>query len=183
MSQQAPKLRPISRFITTHDDKGVAVFETSVPDTPEAVEVKGVGDTFSLGYATNETPVDFETDLQTYKKYQTDLPGVMIPGGSVLRIVDIKPGGSSPMHRTVSLDYGVVIEGEIELELDSGEKRLMKRGDCSVQRGTIHLWRNTSPTEWARMLYVLVEAKPILINGKKLGEDYGEGISVKASGN
>ena len=46
------------------------------------------------------------------------------------------------MHRTVSLDYGVVLEGEVELVLDSGETRLMKRGDVSVQRGTNHAWRN-----------------------------------------
>lgn len=88
------------------------------------------------------------------------------------------------MHRTVSLDYGVVLEGEIELVLDSGESRIMKRGDVSVQRGTNHLWKNRSQTEWGRMLYVLQEAKPIEINGKRLGEEYGAGLeNVKASGN
>lgn len=46
------------------------------------------------------------------------------------------PGLTSPMHRTVSLDYGVVLEGEVYLVLDSGEERLMRRGDISVQRGT-----------------------------------------------
>jgi quercetin dioxygenase-like cupin family protein len=51
------------------------------------------------------------------------------------------PGLISPMHRTTSLDYGVLLEGEIELILDSGEKKLMKRGDVSIQRGTMHLWR------------------------------------------
>ena len=40
------------------------------------------------------------------------------------------------MHRTQSLDFGVVLEGEIELVLDSGETRLLKRGDVAVQRGT-----------------------------------------------
>ncbi|RBR22531.1 hypothetical protein FVER53590_25055 [Fusarium verticillioides] len=38
------------------------------------------------------------------------------------------------MHRTLSIDYGVVIEGEMELVLDSGENRAMKRGDVAVQR-------------------------------------------------
>ena len=107
--------------------------------------------------------------------------GIVIPGGTVLRYVDMRPGATSPMHRTVSLDYGVVLEGEVELILDSGEKRLMRRGDLSVQRGTIHEWRNTSETEWARMLYILQEAKPLEIGGRKLGEDYG-GLQVKASG-
>ena len=92
----------------------------------------------------------------------------------------MRPGATSPMHRTVSLDYGVVLEGEVELVLDSGEKRLMKRGDLSIQRGTIHEWRNTSQTEWARMLYILQEAHPLEIGGKKLGEDYG-GLQLKKS--
>lgn len=80
------------------------------------------------------------------------------------------------MHRTVSLDYGVVLEGEVELVLDSGEVRLMKRGDVAIQRGTNHAWRNPSETKWSRMMYVLQEANEIKVGGKTLGEDYGEGI-------
>lgn len=82
-----------------------------------------------------------------------------------MRCVDRPPGLIFPMHRTTSLDYGVVLEGEIELILDSGEKKLMKRGDVSIQRGTMHLLRNTSKTEWGRMLYVLIEAKDVDIEG------------------
>ena len=48
------------------------------------------------------------------------------------------PGSTSPMHRTVSLDYGCVIEGEVECVLDSGEVKLLKRGDVCVQRGESH---------------------------------------------
>lgn len=46
------------------------------------------------------------------------------------------------MHRTTSLDYGIVLEGEVELILDSGERRAMKAGDIAVQRATMHAWRN-----------------------------------------
>jgi quercetin dioxygenase-like cupin family protein len=87
------------------------------------------------------------------------------------------------MHRTVSLDYGVVIEGEMELVLDSGETRLMRRGDMAIQRGTMHAWRNPSATDWARMLYVLQECEPVEVAGKKLGEDYGDMQGVPKSGN
>jgi quercetin dioxygenase-like cupin family protein len=59
------------------------------------------------------------------------------------------------MHRTVSLDYGVVMEGEAELVLDSGETQIMKKGDICVQRGTTHAWKNTSDSDWARMLVYL----------------------------
>ena len=85
------------------------------------------------------------------------------------------------MHRTVSLDYGVVLIGEIELILDSGETRLMKAGDICIQRGTMHAWRNTSATEWARMMYVLQPSLPIEIGGQKFGEDYGTMSGVRAS--
>lgn len=92
------------------------------------------------------------------------------------------PNIISPMHRTVSMDYGFVLEGEIELVLDSGETRLMKRGDMCVQRATNHAWRNVSPKDgWARMVYVLVGAEKIEIAGKKLDEDLGDMEAVRAS--
>lgn len=178
-------LREINRFITDHNDKGLAIFNTSIPDAlpPQTI---GVGDKFYLGYTTNQYPASFadNKDIASYAAQINNPPGIVVPGGSVLRIVDMRPGADSPMHRTVSIDYGVVLEGEIELVLDSGESRIMKRGDVSIQRGTNHLWRNRSKTEWGRMLYVLQEAQPIEINGKRLGEDYGVGMDgVKPSGN
>jgi hypothetical protein len=85
------------------------------------------------------------------------------------------------MHRTVSLDYGIVLEREIELVLDSGETRLMCRRDVAIKRGTMHAWRNTSATEWARMVYVLQESVPIVLGDKQLGEDYGTMVGVPPS--
>lgn len=114
--------------------------------------------------------------MSAYQSFLNDLPGLAIPGGTVLRIVDMLPGSVSLMHRTVSLDYGVVLEGEVELLLDSGETRLLKRGDVSVQRGTNHASRVPSRTSWARMLCVLQESRPLVFNGSPLGEDYGKGI-------
>ncbi|KAI5362806.1 Putative rmlC-like cupin domain superfamily, rmlC-like jelly roll protein [Septoria linicola] len=144
------------------------------------------GDRFALAYATNKTPVQLsaDSDIKTYNQYLEQKPGITIPGGTVLRYVDISPGNTSPMHRTVSLDCGVVLEGQVEAVLDSGEVRLLNRGDIVVQRATQHAWKNASQTEWARMLYVLQEAKPVeLKNGKVLGEDYGgmEGVRASAS--
>jgi len=173
----------LHRYITDHNSEGKAIFHTSLS---ESLPIKPVDGTarFGLGYVTDKTPVDFtgDADLATYKQYQSNPPGIVIPGGTVLRIVDIAPGQTSPMHRTVSLDYGVVLEGTIELILDSGEVRTMKRGDVAVQRGTMHAWRNVSDKEWGRMLYVLQESKPVEIAGGKLGEDYGGMVGVRPSG-
>lgn len=71
------------------------------------------------------------------------------------------------MHRTQTLDYGIVIFGEIELELDSGEKRTLRSGDTCIQRGTNHLWRNTTD-KWVRIAFILLHSKPIVIDGKQL---------------
>jgi quercetin dioxygenase-like cupin family protein len=59
--------------------------------------------------------------------------------------VDLKPGASVAMHRTVSLDYGTVIDGEVELELDDGEVRTIRKGDLVVQRGIVYKWMNVTP--------------------------------------
>ena len=85
----------------------------------------------------------------------------------MLRIVDIPPHTQSPMHRTQSLDYGIVIWGEIELELDSGEKRTLGTSDICVQRGTDHLWRNKTDRS-TRIAFVLLDAKPVVVNGATL---------------
>lgn len=175
-------LRPLDRFITSHDKQGKAIFST---DLPERLPWQKIDDNarFSLGYTTNKFPVKLQDDddLAVYNHFLENKPGITIPGGTVLRIVDMRPGVTSQMHRTVSLDYGVVLEGEVELVLDSGEVRLMKRGDVAVQRGTNHAWRNVSTSSWARMLYVLQEAEHVDIGGKKLDEDYGGIPGVRPS--
>ncbi|KAF8575562.1 hypothetical protein K439DRAFT_1317477, partial [Ramaria rubella] len=58
------------------------------------------------------------------------------------------------MHITKSLDYAVVLDGEIELEVESGERTLLKTGDVIVQRQTLHAWHNTHPTKWAKVFFV-----------------------------
>lgn len=183
-------MRPLNRFITTHDESGKAIFSNTLP---EEMPVQPIGDgaDFSLAYTSSHFPAELnnDTDISEYKDYLTSPPGITISTGTVCRIVDMRPGALSPMHRTVSLDYGVVLEGEVELVLDSGETRLLKRGDVAVQRGTNHAWRNVTPDvisdgeripQWARMLYVLSPSNPMSIGGTKLGEVV-DGIGVRAS--
>lgn len=58
------------------------------------------------------------------------------------------------MHRAISVTYNFVIEGELEVTLDSGEKKVLRPGDTLVQRGINHAWRNASDTKWARLAAV-----------------------------
>ena len=60
------------------------------------------------------------------------------------------------MHTTRTIDYGIVLSGEIDLELDEGEVHL-KAGDVVVQRGTRHAWRNRS-SEPCRIAFVLIDS-------------------------
>lgn len=178
----ASPLGPVTRLITTHNADGKAVFSTTLSEQPEQKKPDGKA-VFTLSYATDTFPVDMnnDKDLVTYQKYSAEAPGLVISSGTVLRHVDAPPGALSPMHRTVSLDYGIVIEGEMELILDSGERKKMVAGDIAIQRGTMHAWRNMSDTKWARMLYILQPSEPLEVGGKKLEEDLETMQGVRAS--
>ena len=91
-------------------------------------------------------------------------------------MMDFAPNVLSPMHRAVSLDYGIVIEGEFKLILDSGEEKILRQGDVSVNRAAAHQWHNISGngTLPGRMLWVLLDCKPVLVNGKELTQELNE---------
>ena len=177
------KLYHPKRLVTTHDDQGKAIIdETIAPELP-FYEVAENDASFAQCYVTSGFPAALEAgcDISVYQRYLKNPPGLTVSDGTVLRYVDIPPETTSPMHRTVSLDYGVVLEGEVELILDSGETRLLRRGDICIQRATMHAWRNTSQTEWARMLYMLQPVQPLQAAGQELKEDYGGMHGVKSS--
>jgi naringenin degradation protein FdeH len=78
------------------------------------------------------------------------------PGGTIVRIVDLAPGSRSPMHRTGTVDYGIVLAGDVVLVLDDGNETALATGDVVVQRGTRHAWANPGK-DTARMAFVLVD--------------------------
>jgi quercetin dioxygenase-like cupin family protein len=84
----------------------------------------------------------------------------------VFRVVQFMPGATPRNHRTDSIDYGIVISGQLDMELDVGTVHL-KAGDLVVQRGTIHNWVNKG-TEPCVMAFVLIDAKPVAVAGKVL---------------
>jgi quercetin dioxygenase-like cupin family protein len=82
--------------------------------------------------------------------------------GTRFMIAEYPPGNVPRMHRTETLDYIVVLQGAIEMELDKGEIVTLRQGDVMVQRGTNHAWVNRGP-EICRMAFVLVDAEPLNI--------------------
>ena len=166
------------RYISTHTEDGSSVFYTDLPpELPHQVIREDLE--FYLAWTTSTFPIDItnEGDIDRYRQFlEGDKPGLTNKGGSVLRVTDFGPRSylEPPMHRTISVDFGIVTSGEIESVLDSGERRLLRAGDIMIQRETNHAWRNPSPDKWVRMVFILSEAKPIQMGGKDLTEDYGE---------
>jgi quercetin dioxygenase-like cupin family protein len=81
--------------------------------------------------------------------------------GSRFVIMDYPPGNIGTMHRTETLDYVVVLSGEIDMVMDDSTIKL-RAGDTLVQRGTNHAWHNRG-IENARLAVVLVSAEPLRI--------------------
>ncbi|KIN09136.1 hypothetical protein OIDMADRAFT_185354 [Oidiodendron maius Zn] len=167
----------ISRYITGNDESGKSILLEQIPSKSFWQSIGAVAK-FFLGFTTRTFPVSLasSTDIKSYNRDLASPPGLSISNGTVLRYVDMAPGSISPMHKTVSLDYGVVIEGPVELVLDSGETKMMYRGDVCVQRATNHAWRNPN-SHWARMMFVLVAVE----KGEWLEENLGGMVDVKGS--
>ena len=159
------KTKTLRRIVTGHDGNGRAVFNSIDQLEPEIIPSGDAA--FATIWSTAEVPVDLNDD--TDGRYRD--VGLTLNSGSVIRVVDMLPGASSPMHRTNSIDYGVVLSGEVELELDDQTIETCRAGDVIVQRGTIHLWRNPSDNEVCRIIFVLIEARePHLHDGQPLEE-------------
>lgn len=95
--------------------------------------------------------------------------------GNLIRVIDFSPasggGQRSPMHRTRTIDYGIVLAGEVVLILSDSEV-VLKAGDVVIQRGTDHAWENRSAKP-AKMVFVLIDAEfdpdlATLIDGEEI---------------
>lgn len=156
-------LPPIQRIVTGHDADGRACFVSQDVAKPELVPSGDAN--FLLLWTTPTVPADNNDAIDGRER---DV-GTTLAGGSAFRIVDMLPGGESPFHRTNSIDYGIVLDGEIELELEDGRKRTIGKHGVIIQRGTNHLWRNTTDTP-CRIAFILIEASAYRHNGVPLEE-------------
>ncbi len=147
-------LEPPRRVVTGHDADGHSVVVYDGP--PPVTRTLGDGTKFHEMWITAESPVVLSpTEPEPISDHQVLGPP---QEGTRVRICDMLPGSTSPMHRTASVDYGVVIEGTITLVLDDGQEVEVGPGGLFVQRGTDHSWQNRGTTT-ARMLFVLVAGR------------------------
>ncbi len=169
--------RQLRRVVTSHeaDGKAVVLFDgppVKIRERPES------GLKSWLLWVANSTPADV-SGSQDRGDRTIGIPPP--PGGSVFRIVDFYPIDETrldnmasrmgadhaaskrwpprhpAMHRTRSIDYAIVVSGEIDMLLDESEIHL-KAGDVLVQQSTNHAWVNRG-TEPCRIAFVLIDAQ------------------------
>lgn len=158
--------------ITSHNAQGRSIIHSRSPTSWEFHSDGALG--MNNLYSTSTFPVNLnnDQDIQTHSDLnQGGGFGVYKAGGTICRMLDIAPGSPPLMHRTHSLDIGIILEGEVEMELEDGGTTLLRRGDVFVQRGTMHAWR--PPKVWLRMLCFLQPCEPVVVTGQALPEDMG----------
>ncbi|MGB9643751.1 MAG: cupin domain-containing protein [Stellaceae bacterium] len=150
----------IRRVVTGHDASGRAVVK--IDEIAKNLVSSRPGATACVVWTTEGFPVDNtgEEDAGLRKT------GTTLDNGTVFRILELAPGVTPRNHRTDSIDYAVVMSGEVDMELDDRTVRL-KAGDVLVQRGTIHNWVNRG-TEPCVIAFVLIAAKPVTVGDKVL---------------
>lgn len=151
----------IRRVVTGHDENGKAIVvdDAISPNTPG----RRPGTEATVVWATEGFPVSNDG----YNDISPDQWDTTHPGGTVFRILLLEPGNTPRMHRTDSIDYAIIMSGEIDMELDDGDTTHLKAGDVVVQRGTNHNWLNRG-TEPCVIAFVLIDAKPVEVGGKVL---------------
>ena len=150
----------IRRVVTGHDASGRAVVK--IDEVAKNLLSSRPGATAWVVWTTEGFPADNtgEEDAGLRKT------GTTLDNGTVFRILELAPGVTPRNHRTDSIDYAVVMSGEVDMELDDTTVHL-KAGDVLVQRGTIHNWVNRG-TEPCVIAFVLIAAKPVTVGGKVL---------------
>ena len=195
MSSGQRQPEPLRRIITAHDSSsGQGTFSNSVGEQVSFTGFpvppgKPTTSDYALAYNTNTFPVKglspptsatpeskANLDIKQYHSQLSDPSPLNPPNSTSCIIIKVPPGSLVPMHRTATLDYGVIIDSSTELVLDSGEKTILKKGDVFVQRGTAHAWRNITQAEdnfgVLRVFFVFQPIEQVQLEGGNiLGQD------------
>jgi quercetin dioxygenase-like cupin family protein len=151
----------VRRVVTGHDENGNAIvlFDSRAGN----VSSQRAGQERCLLWTTDTLPASNDGD-EDQAEVEIKIPHV---GGSVFGILKLDPGIAPRAHRTASIDYGIVLSGQLGLKLDEGEV-VLGPGDVFVQRGTMHTWFNNAD-EPCIFAVVMVDAKPATAGEKPLG--------------
>jgi len=160
-----PSYPPIRRVVTGHDADQVAKVLIDAAATNAKHPQSGLVSTmmWCTDGAPAKIPVGEEIEDMGARILGTAPPSK----GTRFAVIDFPPGNQPHMHRTETVDYVIVIEGEIEMDMDDSTVKL-KQGDILIQRGTNHAWANRSNRR-ARVAFVLLDAEPLGIGNPVIG--------------
>jgi mannose-6-phosphate isomerase-like protein (cupin superfamily) len=174
----------MKRVVTGHDSKGKSIF-ISDGTPPKQITHKGNGLRLDAIWATDDVPVvpaPVADPTLAARKYFPDAGGtrfIMVhfaPESTAQEaaargvdmnaasqeffanfpgLADLMEPEHAGMHTSQTVDYGVILSGEVELELDDGKVQLLKPGDCFIQNGTRHAWRNPGTVECVAAVVVV----------------------------
>lgn len=176
--------RRVRRVVTGHDGQGHSVVQEDGPPARTVTLGGPSGTTFHEVWNTRSAPAPI--DRASGEPAETGISLLPPSGGTRIRVLDIPPDDGTVaalpreavralfeaigaghalaenpphplMHRTETVDYGIVLEGELVLILDEGET-IVRAGDIVVQRGTSHAWANRSAGN-ARIAFVLIDGR------------------------
>lgn len=176
--------KAVRRIVTGHDEEGRSIVQEDGPPGRSVTLGGDSGTTFHEIWNTRSTPAPI--DRASGEPAEAGISLLPPAGGTRIRILDIPPDDGAVaalpreavralfeaigaghalakdpphplMHRTETVDYAIMLEGELVLVLDSGETSV-RAGDVIVQRGTSHAWANRSAAN-ARIAFVLVDGR------------------------
>jgi len=143
----------IRRVVTGHNDEGRA--RVLSDQTMENVVTLRSGNSGALMWVTDQTPADLDGSEDPATRAMDIEPPAE---GSVFRILELAPHKKPFMHRTDTIDYALVLDGECVMLLDDGEEVALRAGDVLIQRATIHGWANRTDKP-CRLAFILIGAK------------------------
>src|SRR3981081_3457443 len=158
----------VRRVITGHDANGKAIVASDERMTGVSASARPYISRCEI-WSTDKMPVDnSEAAAAAQRKGFVVRHNYVGSGqGTVIRITEFAPGAPKFMHRTETVDYALLLSGECDLELDSGEVAHLKPGDIVVQRGTMHAWVNHGPAPCV-FAFILIDAEPATAAGQEL---------------
>jgi quercetin dioxygenase-like cupin family protein len=157
MADEDPNYPSIRRIVTGHDAKHVAKALLDGPATNAKYPAPGIVST--MIWCTDRMPADIAVGEAPEDMGTRSIGTPPPPNGTRFAVIDFPPGNAAIMHRTETIDYVIMIEGELEMDMDDSTVKL-KPGDVMVQRGTNHAWVNRSDKR-ARAAFVLIDAEPL----------------------
>ena len=144
----------VRRVVTANDENGKAV--VSIDDVASNRRANRPGVESVVIWTTDTVPPDVSGNEDLGARQVERPPSKR---GTIFRIIDFQPGNGTDMHVTSTIDYALILSGEIDMELDDGVEVHLSQGDVLVQRATVHNWINRGPGV-CRMAFILIDATP-----------------------